>query len=299
LNVLQSTNTTVQGTLVTSGIFSKLGGGTLELDSAPVLLLGSALKVSNTGTLRLNPTSGSATIATGVTVSVADSATLELAGSVSALSSGSAPANRAAIVNNSSAPAGVLVTGTSQIVGALDGSGNVEIRAGSDLTAAHIVQSALVIGGAPGSPATVTIASSDDLGNPIDNSSTGSGGGQAAPMAAGAGGTNRASRPSIANVSGSQSTSAASSLLSSLTSDGATFGSHFHDVQSLVAMLNSGNGSIAELASLTSDSRSGVFPGGLVSVPEPSSALLLIVGITATAFCWRRGRRMHESPIGR
>ena len=120
------------------------------------------------GTLRFNITSGTPTIATGATVSVSSGATLELSGSVSAL--GSAGGNRAHIVNNSTAP-GIVVSGFHQVVGAIDGTGSVRVNAGSDLTADHIVQSALVIGGMAGSPALVTIDASDALGNALGQSS--------------------------------------------------------------------------------------------------------------------------------
>ena len=124
---------------------------------------GSALAV-NGGTLRFTLTSGSPTIGTGVQATVNGSATLELAGSVSALSSAS---NRVNIVNNSSAAAGLLVSGTHQKVGNIDGSGNTQVNAGSDLTANHIIQSALIIGGTLGSPGLVTIDASDASGNPL------------------------------------------------------------------------------------------------------------------------------------
>ena len=71
------------------------------------------------GTLRFDVMSGGPTIAAGATASVDVGATLELAGAVSALSSGP---NRVKIINNSSAP-GVLVSGTNQKVGNIDGSG--------------------------------------------------------------------------------------------------------------------------------------------------------------------------------
>jgi hypothetical protein len=95
---------------------------------------------------------------------IGSGATLELAGSISALSSG---ANRANIVNNSSAPVGLLVSGTHQRVGNIDGSGVTQVDAGSDLTANHIVQSALMIGGQAGSPGMVTIGASDPSGRPL------------------------------------------------------------------------------------------------------------------------------------
>ena len=50
---------------------------------------------------------------------------------------------------------------------AIVGSGKVQVNAGSDLTANHIVQSALVIGGTAGSPGLVTIDASDASGNPL------------------------------------------------------------------------------------------------------------------------------------
>ncbi|HEV2969670.1 MAG TPA: autotransporter-associated beta strand repeat-containing protein [Pirellulales bacterium] len=120
------------------------------------------------GTLRFDITSGSATIAAGTTATVAPGATLELAGSVSAF--GSAGGNRTHVLNNSTA-SGLLVSGTNQVVGGIDGAGNTQVNAGSSLTADHIVQNALIIGGAAGSPATVTIDASDASGNALDQSS--------------------------------------------------------------------------------------------------------------------------------
>jgi uncharacterized protein YjbI with pentapeptide repeats len=77
---------------------------------------GSAVTV-NGGTLRFALTSGSPTIGTGVQTAVNGSATLELAGSASALANG---ADRVNITNNSTAP-GILVSGTNQQVGKIDG----------------------------------------------------------------------------------------------------------------------------------------------------------------------------------
>jgi hypothetical protein len=117
--------------------------------------------------LRFKAIVGSAAVGTGVTATVSNSATLELAGSVSALSSS---ANRVNILNNSAAGAGVLVSGTHQQVGNINGSGVTQVNAGSDLTADHIIQSALVIGGTAGNQGLVTIAASDADGNPIGQS---------------------------------------------------------------------------------------------------------------------------------
>jgi fibronectin-binding autotransporter adhesin len=115
------------------------------------------------GTLRFDVTSGTPSVAAGATATVNDGATLELAGSISALSSG---ANRENVANNSNAP-GVLVSGTNQRVGSIDGSGTTQVNAGSDLTANDIIQTALVIDGTASSRGLVTIAASDSLGNPL------------------------------------------------------------------------------------------------------------------------------------
>jgi hypothetical protein len=71
------------------------------------------------------------------------------------------------VINNSSAAAGLHVTGTNQQVGGINGSGTTKVEASSNLTANHIIQSALVIGGDATHPAMVTIAPSDSSGNPL------------------------------------------------------------------------------------------------------------------------------------
>ncbi|HEV2972555.1 MAG TPA: autotransporter-associated beta strand repeat-containing protein [Pirellulales bacterium] len=174
--------------------FSEGGSGILEADGAPTLGSASSLAVNDSSTLRFKATSGAATIGTGVTAMVNNGATLELAGSVSALSSGSSRVN---ITNNSSAAAGILVSGTHQQVGGIDGSGTTQVNAGSDLTANHIVQSALIIGGTAGSPGLVITDASDSSGNPLAESLQPSG-----PFAVGAAGFSSLDPPSAAGFSG-------------------------------------------------------------------------------------------------
>ncbi|HKD36211.1 MAG TPA: autotransporter-associated beta strand repeat-containing protein, partial [Pirellulales bacterium] len=145
---------------------TKAGPGTLELDGPPSLPAGSLLNVTG-GRLRLNVSSGSATIGTGVSATIAPGATLELAGLVAALSSG---ANRVNVTNSSAAV--ILVSGSHQQIGNLDGSGTTQINAGSDLTANHIIQNGLVIGGAGGSLGVLTIAASSPTGNPLVGATT-------------------------------------------------------------------------------------------------------------------------------
>ena len=169
LNIVQN----LGGTFVLSGplndaiarAITKSGAGTAEIGGPPTLGAGSTVVVS-AGTLRFALTSG-ATVGAGVQAAVNGSATLELAGTASALSSG---VHRANIVNNSAAPAGLLASGTNQQVGFINGAGNTQVNAGSDLTANHIIQTSLVIGGTAGSPSLVTIAASDGAGNPLGQS---------------------------------------------------------------------------------------------------------------------------------
>ena len=158
----------IAGAVTNAGALVKTGAGTLEIDAAPIFATGSSL-VAAVGTLRLNVTSGSPSIASGVTATVASGATLELAGSVSAL--GTAGGNRVPVANNSlgaaGQTAGLVVSGTNQVVGGIDGSGSTAVAAGSDLTANRIVQGALIIGGTAANPALVTIAASDATGAPL------------------------------------------------------------------------------------------------------------------------------------
>ena len=153
-------NVTWGGAVADSGGFVKAGAGSLNIGS---LAVGnsSTLAVQG-GALRLNVGSAS-TVGSGVTATVSAGAMLELAGSTSALSAGT---NRVNIVNDSTSP-GLLVSGTHQQVGAIDGQGTTQINAGSDLTANHIVQSALVINGTAASPGLAIIAASGPTGNPL------------------------------------------------------------------------------------------------------------------------------------
>jgi fibronectin-binding autotransporter adhesin len=171
LNIVQNSSGTLRLTAPLNDsaahTITKSGSGTVEIAGPPTLGANTVL-MANAGTLRFALPSGSATVGTGVQAVVTGSATLELAGAASALTSGP---NRANILNGSAAPAGIVVSGTNQQVGNIDGTGTTQVSAGSDLTANHIVQSALVIGGTAGSPTLVTIDASDTSGNPLDQSS--------------------------------------------------------------------------------------------------------------------------------
>jgi len=137
----------------------KEGDGLLTLGDLPTF--GGNIEV-NGGVLRLNP-AGTPTIAQGVTVSVIGTGSLELAGNSSSLNSGTT------IQNVSAAVDGVHVSGHHQIVGGIDGTGNLVVDAGNNLTAGYVIQNALAIGGTATSFGMVTIAASDASGNPLNS----------------------------------------------------------------------------------------------------------------------------------
>jgi hypothetical protein len=137
--------------------------GMLEIQGASSFANNSFVEVSG-GKLRFNVGNGSASVGTGALALIDNAAVLELAGSVSALSSGNRGVD---LLNESTAAAGILVSGTNQRVGGIDGSGATHVNPGSDLTANHVIQSALIIGGTMDSPARVTIAASGSGGNPM------------------------------------------------------------------------------------------------------------------------------------
>ncbi len=236
-----------------SSAFAVGGSGVLEVDGAPTLGAASSMAVGGTSTLRFKPTTGAAAVGVGVTATVASGATLELAGSVSSLSSG---ANRVNITNNSSSP-GILVSGTNQQVGNIDGAGTTQVNAGSDLTANHIVQSALVIGGTAGSPATVTIAASDASGNPLD-----------------------------AARGGPRGQSSDFALADSMTASGPLGAS-------ATSTANLSSGDSTDLAALSPDNSAA--GSDLPPVPEPSTLLLVLLAVFAAtsrriALRWRDWR---------
>ena len=159
LNVNQTGTGTFPGTLNNSGTLRMQGAGTLELKGAPVLNSGSSLVVS-TGTLRLNNTTPGtgASIGSNVTATIASGATLQLAGTVSALSDATTPASVANVVVQGSG--NLLVTGTGQSVGTVIGdltsqpdapttySGSTVVGDGNNpasLTVTQILQDTLTI----------------------------------------------------------------------------------------------------------------------------------------------------------
>ena len=247
-----SANLTLTGTVGVSGEFIKAGPGTLTLTANPTFSANSLLLV-NGGTLRYS-NSGAATIGTGVSATVASDGTLELAGSFSALSSG---LHRANISNSSSSP-GLLVSGTHQQFGNVDGSGTTRVNAGSDLTANHIVQSALVIGGTLSTHGLVTIAPSDASGNPLGQAGAGDWG-----LGTGTQSDGPPDQPSGLDSNG----------LFSL--DGSTGVGE-------ISSADLGNSTIDTLSPPSTGSGQAPSAGSGQAVPEPSTLLLAFLAIVGT-----------------
>ena len=141
---------------------TKTGAGALTLSE--VSSFAGNIQISG-GSLKLNgPTTP--TFSAGIGVTVTGTGVLELGGSASDLT---ASVN---VNNGSSAAAGIVVSGTNQVVGGINGVGNLMVNAGSALKANHVIETALIIGGSAGSPATLTIAPSDFNGNPLESQAT-------------------------------------------------------------------------------------------------------------------------------
>ncbi len=131
----------------------KTGDGILAFGE--ISHVGGSLQVSG-GLLRLI-SGGIPTFATGTGVTVSGTGALELAGTISALN------KNIDISDNSTATAGIVVSGQNQVVGAIDGVSNVVVRDVGGVTANHIRAGSLVIG----SGGTFTLAATDSSGDPV------------------------------------------------------------------------------------------------------------------------------------
>ncbi len=133
--------------------------------AGPITLTGSATIGSMAGLLTLGGTiSGTGPL----TFTGAGNTTVN--GIVSGIPSLSIVKNGTGVVTltaSDSAPNTTINAGSLNCAG-IDGHGTTTVTAGSNLTANHIIQSSLVIGGTAGSPATVTIAATDATGNPLN-----------------------------------------------------------------------------------------------------------------------------------
>jgi Glycoside hydrolase family 44/PEP-CTERM motif len=256
-----SGSVTINGAVSVSASQSvvKSSPGTLIVAAAPTLGAGSQLHIS-IGTVRFNVTTGTASVGAGAMATVASGATLELAGAVSALSSHASAASRVAIANNSQQAAGgkLLVSGQNQQVGGINGMGDTVVNSGASLTADHIVQNALVIGGAAGNPAMVIIAPSNSDGSPMTL------------------------EPSAA---------ASESVFGEVLASSQPFAA---GLENAASFNNTGALGLADgggLASLSSTTVSTPDPG---AVPEPSTFVLLV--LSGVAGCFAGALRRRRKP---
>jgi len=132
---------TIDASLSGNGNVTKSGSGVVTLSGANSYTGPTSV---TEGTLIIDVASGTPTIAPDATVSVSNAATLDLAGTISDLSTPGG--NSATITNDSTAHAGILVTGTNQVVGSISGDGNVVVDPGSNITVDSVVQDTLSIG---------------------------------------------------------------------------------------------------------------------------------------------------------
>ncbi|HEV2972954.1 MAG TPA: MBG domain-containing protein [Pirellulales bacterium] len=164
----------IDGVTPIDGSFAVTYDGSTNPPSAAGSYAVSATFTSNNPDYATTTATGTLVIG-GSQTAPAVSATVGSTGVVVLDGSTVATGNTTNITNNSVSPGGVLVTGVNQVVGGIDGSGNVVVNSGASLTANHIIQGSLVIGGDATNPATVTIAASDSSGNPLTAAAIASG----------------------------------------------------------------------------------------------------------------------------
>ena len=165
-SIAQGSSLTLSGAVTATGsnpMVTLNGPGMLQVNSPPTLPANTAVLL-NWGRLKFSANQGQASIGSDVTVTIAPGATLELSGVVSALS----PDVNIANDGSQSFGGGLLVTGTNQLVGDIDGTGDLIIGPGGVLSANQIVQNALVIEGTPSEMGLLTIAPSDSMGGMSD-----------------------------------------------------------------------------------------------------------------------------------
>ena len=281
------------------------GPGATSISGAGLTLGNSSAIQIASGTLTISVAGGTGAVSlgSGTVVTVAPTATLQLAGTISALSD-PASGNRAAIVNGGSAASGggLIVAAGNQTVGPITGAastagpttytGDTTVAAGASLTADQILQNSLTIGDG----ATVTIAPSsgataDSQDGAVARGQTSATWNTVASDTTDDGG--KTASDSLIDLSSVADPSAEIvrlenriALLERLTTDGAgSAGSE------LSTMLSSAENSLLSLeaeSSTAADGAAGASPflptsatvaGGVAGVPEPGTfALCLLAG---------------------
>ncbi len=171
VNVIAGSHTISAPITVTNGL-TVTGAGALTLSGAANNFTGPIAVGTGADTPKLVINAASAsTVASGVIVTVASGATLELDGTASALTDSLHPLNRASVQNDGSF---IIGAAAMQQVGGIDpyqrAAGSVVVSNNAQLTADHINQLSLAIG----SGATLTIAPSNSDGSPMASQGSGS-----------------------------------------------------------------------------------------------------------------------------
>lgn len=299
------------GSVGSNAVLAASGSGTVRITAQPTFGAASAIQATS-GVLQFNVASGSPSIGSGVVATVSPGATLQLAGSVSALSD-SVGGNVVNISNNATTASagGFNVTGTNQTVGTVTGTGDTVVGDGThpaSLAAAQIVQSSLTINAS----STVTILPSDSASQSTANSA-------GASTSSTTDSLTNSSNDSIIPAADLNSAALASAIQTAVASQWIT--SEYAESldrrvsaietiasenpaldlgpleqaawQSLLDSIGS-TGDASALLGTTADS-DATATGGAAAVPEPSSIVLLALGAVLLGIKALRRHRIHKS----
>jgi len=276
------------------------GPGVTTITGAGLSLGNSSAILVNSGTLQFNFGAGAAvSLGSGTTTTIAAGATLQLAGTVTALSD-PASGNRINVVNqNSMASGGLMIASGNQTVGTISGtatnsggattySGNTTVAAGASLTADQILQNTISIGA--GATVTIRPSGGGSMGAGQGTGVGGQGSGaddRAAIVAAALGGSgdsdgDATTATQAALAIGSDTNLAIERLqnriaiLGDLAADNTELDASLLTAEDSLLSLESSIGLIDDESAASFDtSDSAGLVGGPAAVPEPSTFVLL------------------------
>ena len=124
------------GGLGSPSSYNTTWAGNLVIDSGPNSVTGGAFNISRQG--------GSVTVSPGLTFQVNQNAALNVDSPLDILSDGT---NSVSITNNSTTTTGFTISNGTKNIGALDGTGNTTIVAGTNLNADHLRQNSVTLNG--------------------------------------------------------------------------------------------------------------------------------------------------------